>query len=370
MNSIIYTIVMTILWLFNLFNGTGLGMAYQTTERARLIIYLVFLAIVLKKYKHHQLWVERKDIYIFGGMAVVCVAIPMIKGNGMMGLHYLTGFILTYILSKLSVSKKAIRYTGVLYAIMGLGILYIYDYSSILSGWNGNSIGMIGLYSFLFLLISFSDIKHIQNKIIILAVTLVYMYLIEPTGSRSSTWFAIIAVLLILSIIPREFVIRTEGRIYLWLLLPMIIVLMVTYVSRMSYMQRLDAWSLQEFNKPIFNGRDKLWESGLTVLKNNVLLGRGELGGNWHNCVLTALIAYGIIGGALWILSFQRILLKGKRWMKDSIVIGCIIIFLVIYVQQTVELGLICENPNYIPYIILGAMLGRIKSLKEDAEVS
>ena len=51
MNSILYTTIMVILWIVNLFNGTGLGEAYQTTERARVIIYIIFVIIVLVNYK-------------------------------------------------------------------------------------------------------------------------------------------------------------------------------------------------------------------------------------------------------------------------------------------------------------------------------
>lgn len=38
MNSIVYTIIMVALWVLNLFNDSGLGHIYQTTERARTII--------------------------------------------------------------------------------------------------------------------------------------------------------------------------------------------------------------------------------------------------------------------------------------------------------------------------------------------
>ena len=35
------------------------------------------------------------------------------------------------------------------------------------------------------------------------------------------------------------------------------------------------------------------------------------------------------------------------------------------YIQQSVELGLVNENPNILPYIVLGIMLGRVKQLDE-----
>lgn len=197
---------MTILWILNLFNGTGLGMVYQTTEKTRSLIYIAAIFIIIMKCREHHLWVDKQDFIIFGGMAFIFIAVSMFKGNGAMGLHYLTAFLLIYCLSKLNVYEKTVKLTGLVYAAMGLGVLYIYDYGSILSGWNGNTIGMTGLYSFLFFLISFHDVNSIRSKVIVVALTLIYIYLIIPTDSRSCTWFAIIAVLFALSIFPRNII--------------------------------------------------------------------------------------------------------------------------------------------------------------------
>lgn len=367
MKSIMYTLLMIVLWILNLFNGTGLGMVYQTTEKTRSLIYIAVILIILMKCREHHLWVDKQDFIIFGGMAFIFIAISMLKGNGAMGLHYLTAFLLIYCLSKLNVCEKTVKLTGLVYVVMGLGVLYIYDYGSILSGWNGNTIGMTGLYSFLFFLISFHDVNSIRSKVIVVALTLIYIYLIIPTDSRSCTWFAIIAVLFALSIFPRNIILKTDSRLYLWLLIPLLVALVVVIISQGTYMQQLDLWSLQKFKKPIFNGRDEIWENGLNVLFNNLLFGRGNLEGNWHNCIITVLTAYGIIGSTLWVMAFQRILSRGRLWLRDSIVVGCIITFLMMYIQQSVELGLICEAPNLLPYIVLGVMLGRIKYLRENS---
>ena len=47
MNSIVYTIIMVALWVLNLFNDSGLGHIYQTTERARTIIVLLFIIVIM-----------------------------------------------------------------------------------------------------------------------------------------------------------------------------------------------------------------------------------------------------------------------------------------------------------------------------------
>ncbi len=57
-------------------------------------------------------------------------------------------------------------------------------------------------------------------------------------------------------------------------------------------MNTLDLWSMQNFQKPLFNGRDELWESGFKILGEHILFGSGTLEGNWHNCVVTLLVVW------------------------------------------------------------------------------
>lgn len=368
MNSIIYTMIMAVLWAVNLFNDSGLGQIYQTTEKARSIIFVVFIIIVILSFRKRHFGVDKYDFVVFGGMLLTIVAVSYIKGYGNMGTHYISVFLLVYILGRSRVSVLAVKLTGLTYLVLGMSILYIYDYTSVLSGWNGNTIGMIGLYSFLVFLISFYDVNNIKSKIIILVITGIYINLIGPTDSRSSIWFAIVAVLFALAILPRKIITITDKRYYLWLLIPLFIAVFVINVSHASYMNTLDLWSMRNFQKPLFNGRDGLWESGLKILGEHILFGSGTLEGNWHNCVVTMLIAYGSVGCVFWILSLQRILAKGRNWLDDVIVSGCIITFVIMYIQQSVELGLADENPNLIPYIVLGIMLGRIKLLDEEVE--
>lgn len=369
MNSIIYTLVMAVLWIINLFNDSGLGQVYQTTEKARSVIFIVFVIMILLSCRKRYLWVDKYDFLIFGGMILTIVVESFIRGYGSMGIHYISVFLLVYILGRCRVSAFAVRLTGLTYLFLGMLILYIYDYTTILSGWNGNTIGMIGLYSFLVFLISFYNVNDIKSKIIILVTTGIYINLIGSTDSRSSIGFALVAVMFALSIFSRKIITITDKRYYLWLFLPLFIAILVINVSHGSYMNTLNLWSMRNFQKPLFNGRDELWESGFKILGEHILLGSGTLGGNWHNCAVTMLVAYGGVGCTFWILSLQRILAKGRKWLDDVIVSGCIITFVIMYIQQSVELGLVNENPNLIPYIVLGIMLGRIKLLEEIEDV-
>lgn len=366
MNSVLYMIIMTILWIANLFNGTGLGEVYQTTERLRIIIYIVFVFMAVISYKKGQHYINKRYFTVFFGLFFVFVFSSYIQGYGLMGLHYLSAFALIYILSKIDVREKAVRLTAYVYLILGIVVLYIFDYGTIFAGWNPNTIGMIGLYSYLVFLIPFYNSKNkLFSNVFLIAITLLYMGLIEPTNSRSCTWFAAIAVLLALSFIPQTIIVKGNKKYFWLLLIPFFVAVIIVLISQGSYMQTLNLWSIKKFKKPLFNGRDGLWEVGFQLLFQNFLFGRGTLEGNWHNCMISILTAYGITGGLLWIFSLNNIMESGKKWLNDAIVPGCIISFFIMYIQQSVELGLVHESPNLLPYIVLGMMLGRIKFLRK-----
>ena len=366
MNSILYTTIMVILWIVNLFNGTGLGEAYQTTERARVIIYIIFVIIVLVNYKKKHCYVKRQNLIILGSMSCLFIFDSYIQGYGMEGLNYISVFALVYILSKMETKEKAIRLTGIVYLVSGIVVLYTYNYGTVFSGWNPNTIGMIALYSYLIYLIPFYNYEgKISGKIIITATTILYIMLIAPTDSRSCIWFSIVAILIVLSIIPRTAIAKADRK-YVWLLLiPLFVAVFVVGVSKGNYMTELNLWSIKKFEKPLFNGRDILWEQGFQSLFENFLFGTGSLEGNWHNCLVSIATAYGFLGGLLWVMSLRSILSKAKCWINDAIVSGCIISFAIIYIQQSVELGLVHESPNILPYIVVGMMLGRVKFLNK-----
>lgn len=365
MNSILYTSIMVLLWILNLLNDSGLGQTYQTTAKMRMLIMAIFLLVVIVENRKHKSQIRRNDIIIFGAMICVIGFGSFFKNFGYMGFHYTYVFLLIYIMSRISVKMIAVKMTGLAYVCLGMGILYIYAYGSILSGWNGNTIGMIGLYSFLIFLISYYDVKSIKSKIIVAVITVVYSVLIAETDSRASILFAVIAVLFAFSILPKTLIVKNDRRYYFWLLIPLLIAILVVAISHSAYMERLDAWSVEKFQKTIFNGRDKLWESGFSLIYENLFFGGGSMQGNWHNCMITMFMAYGCVGGALWIMSIHRILAKGRNWIADRIVSGSIITFIIMYIQQSVELGLVSEFPNILPYVVLGMMLGRVKYLKE-----
>ena len=136
-------------------------------------------------------------------------------------------------------------------------------------------------------------------------------------------------------------------------------------ISTSGYFHDLNDWSFREFGKPIFNGRESLWELSIMVLDRSDYLGTGKFIMNYHNSGIAALSVFGVIGYITWISYFNNIMCQLGRYINDDIVFGSIFAFSLIFLQQTVDLGFISPIPNLLPYMILGVGLGRIRLLRE-----
>lgn len=367
MESLIYTGLLILLWIVNLFNGTGLDSVYHVTEWTRRIVILLFLINVFMDYaRTHALLVDRKEFSIYGGMIILFIASPFIHGYGSAGIEYLWVFCLVYLLSKLKIDDRTMFWVGLIYGVLGFSILFIYDYGTVLKGWNGNSIAMIGMQSFLVLLVPFFREQKMRNKVFLLIAAWIFSMLILPTHSRSGILFAFVGTLFAIGLSPRGIVTMNYFQTFICLILPLIIAVVVISVSNSSIMDGLNIWSYQQFHKPIFNGRDDLWKYGFELLWQNLLIGTGNLNANnWHNSAITCLVATGILGFAFWIMAFGKIMDRARPYLNDYVVVGCFVSFIVLYVQQSVELGFISGNPTLLGYILLGLMLGRVRFLGE-----
>lgn len=367
MKSFIYTGLLTLLWIVNLFNGTGLDSVYHVTDITRKVVILLFLINVFLDYaRTHALRVDRKKFYIYGGMVLVFVTSPFIHGYGSKGIEYIWIFCLVYLLSKLKIDDKTMLWTGLIYGVLGFSILFIFNYKTLLKGWNANSIAMIGMQSFLVLIVPFFRKQQIKNKIFMFIATCFFSILILPTNSRSGVLFAFVGILFAIGLLPRDIILKNSFRTFMCLFLPLIIAIIVIIVSHSSFMDELNIWSYRQFHKPIFNARDILWEDGFKHLWHNPLIGTGNFNvANWHNSAITCLVATGVLGFAFWIMAFGKILEQVRVCLNDYIVVGCYVSFIVLYVQQSVELGFISSNPALLGYILLGIMLGRVRFLKE-----
>ncbi len=361
---------LSLLWIVNLFNGTGLDQAYHVTDWAQRITVVLFIAVVLNKaIKERSLIVERKSLCVFGGLIACFLISSLINGFSISdAVDYLWVYCLIYLIARMEIDVKTMFWTGLIYGVLGFAILYIFDYGSALSGWNTNSIAMIGMHSFLIMLVPFVKTQRLAGKLALIASAVLFAVLVFPTDSRSGILFGSLAVLFTIGIIPPKIVTKNRRTTLFWLILPLLIAFLVILVSRGEYMDVLNRWSRRVSDKPLFNGRDELWLRGLESLMKNPLFGNGNFNAaNWHNSAITCLVATGIIGFVFWIAGFADILDKAREYFGDYIVLGSFMGFIVLYVQQSVELGFISGNPTVLGYVLLGVMLGRIRYLKKES---
>lgn len=366
MKSVIYIILMVALWVLNLYNGSGLGETYHTTEYLRIVVIIVSVIVLLFTYiKDKSSSINSDDIKIYGLMFIWFFACSLISGNGLNAIEYLWLYLLVYIIGKFKVHVFAIHLSCWLIGGAGIAVLWIYNYGSLFAGWNPNSIAMLGMHSFLFFMIPFYGKWKLYNKIILLAGIIVYTVLVLPTGSRSCLWFAILAFLFALRLLSPKILLGKEKRIVFFLLIPLIVATLVSWISNTSWFQELNTWSQQNFGKPIFNGRDNIWIEGFNTVFNNLLFGTGSLEVYHHNSAISVMVSVGIIGYILWILSFYRIFKETFKYKNDNLISGMMISFTILYFQQSVELGLFASKATILPYVLLGMMLGRANNLNE-----
>ena len=264
------------------------------------------------------------------------------------------------------VQKEQFRLIGLAYGIASFGILLIGNATSIFAGWDGNSVSMVQFFSYTIFMASLSDIKDKKNIRIIVIFSVVYFYLLLAFDSRSALLFSIIMLLCMLSVVPLK---KYFGKplILLMLLFPLIIAIIITVINDLPITTVLNRWSIDTFGKSIFNGRDILWEMGFKRWMKYPFIGNGNMSYYaYHNSAITSLVGAGAIGYMILIGVCYRILSHALKWIDDSVVYGLATSFLVIWMQQSVELGMISSSPNVIPYMVLGLLYARINTLEKE----
>lgn len=368
MSSIFYTLCMVALWVVNMFNGTGLGYTYKTTEIAILVCAVVAILCLASQVLYDgDLMIAPRFFYTIVPLFLVFIGTLYLHGYSLEGLKTLWPFILVYIMSKTRPSVTAIRMTAISYAVLGLVVLWIFSYTDIFKGWNPNSIAMVGLFSFVSFTVPFFGMREWRSFIVMPLVGAAYVILLLPTDSRSCMLVIIIQLLMVLRIIPTKKLLEKPKAVALILLVPLWVAIFVVLLAKFGDTTGLTQWSYETFNKPFFNGRDETWAVGFRNIFRNPLFGNGLLDtGIWHNSAMACMSSIGIVGYALWIRLFYLILKEGLPYLDDICINGGFVAFLAISCHQSVELGIYSIEPNILPYIILGMILGRVNRLRSD----
>lgn len=357
-SNIILIAFSVFLWFVGLSYGSGIGQAYNVYERTMMLVIPISVLFFLHRKTFYAL--ERESVFL--ALVVALFEFVTYFRTGQTHLQYLWLYLIVYIYSVCNVSKKDLKIIGLLYGILGGGVLMIANYTPILSGWDGNSISMIGFFSYTVFCAGVLDRDSGKGLFLFGAYTIYYFYLLDTLDSRSSILFSIILIVSVLGIVPlRNILLRCQ--LWILLLFPLAVALFIVLIKDMSFVDSLNFWSYQTFRKPIFNGRDELWHTALMILSEYPLFGEGYLRGNWHNSAMAALAGTGLIGYGAWICFIRKCWIKCCNRVDDFNVFSFTAAFIIIWLQQSVELGIFQERGNPVIFVVLGLALARVNTI-------
>lgn len=357
--------VMGAIWLLSLLYGSGIGMQLDVYGKAKYLVIILFIFSVLLNRNN----IESKKYKLFSVLTIFiiafhCIFTKIVYGNNIV--DYIWIYLLIPLIGMIKIEETQMKIVSLLYGMLGLAVLFIYNYGSAFAGWNTNSIAIIAFFSATVMIVSFNNNKNFASVCFLLLYFYLYYKWIEVLNSRGGMLFAFIALLGILKIIPFNKLFKMDNSLIFILLIPLIVAIVIVLIRNTSFASSLNSWSISEFNKPIFNGRDNLFYKGFIQWLKHPILGVGNLSySNWHNSAITMLVGCGLIGFWIWIFNIQKFLKKCILYLDDGIVYGLMLGFLTIWIQQSTELGLVASQVNAIPYAMLGLILGRINTINK-----
>lgn len=357
MSNILNVILLTAFWALSFVNNSGWAESVKLPEYTTWFVIIVSLYLFLFR-RRRDLCRNQQAINV--GLVLTIIVIPFLVSDKWDGAGYFQAFMVTYLVSYCKITQWVVTRTCLIVGLLGIVILWIYINGSVLSGWNDNAIAMTGLFSFLFFSIFLISLKSNKEFICWNIVTVIYLVMLFQTDCRSGMLFAVLAVAAIYFQKTTRKILQKKYVIRLLLNIPLILAFVIILISGSDYFEELNTWSMDEFQKGVFSGRDELWNTALEELSESYYLGTGTFTMNYHNSGIAALCVFGIAGYIFWIKYFSIRLNLLRKFFSDKIVFASVVTFLCIFLQQSVELGFIAPMPNYIPYMILGIGIGRV----------
>lgn len=364
----IYIIIAVLFAVFSLVNISGYG---QSIESNKLLVYVLllfsaFMLMFVQKKKEKTI-----SSFDFGFILVITFVYELssyLQDFGGSGLGFLSFFLCVYLFSMLEQREFNLYLCSIIYFGFGFGILFIMNFTDILSGWNHNSISIICLQAFLIFFATFKRENIYQVMLYVFAI-LFFSYYLWSMNCRSAMLCVILAAVTDLLTYTRTKLLTNKLFIFSILILPLLVALTVVLFSSSSVFESLNEWTMNIFEKSIFNGRDDIWHNGLEKLMKKPLFGHGEIySGYWHNSAIACLYSYGIIGYILYISAFTKLVFSGISFMYDSVIRRCTVAFLILNFQQSFENTIFVIGGIYLPYVLLGILVGRVNFLRKEQE--
>lgn len=357
--------IMGIVWLVALLYISGIGQTYDVYGKAKLLVIALFLLQTII-HSRRKLSVKKAAAPVaILAILFLTVLVTWLRFNQSM-LDYLWLYLLIPLLASLPVEEKPMLWVSILYGGLGMAVLFVRNFGTAFDKWNENTLAIIAFFSFVVMITAINKVKNIFVFLFLSSYFVIYYLWSEPLHSRSGVLFSLILLLGVLGVIPFRTWLKKRSVVLLLLLIPLLIAILEATLSSADILYDLDHWSRQVFGKPLFNGRDNLAKAGFTRWWQHPIFGNGNLSTeSWHNSAVTMLVGGGAVGFLIWIFSTASFLQKGVAFLQDKIVFGLMLGFLVIWLHQTVELGLVAAQANAIPYAMLGLLFGRINTIRK-----
>lgn len=362
MKNFLFIIYVVLVWVLSMVNASGLGLTYDTPSKTNLLILIWFL-IESRKYRVFKILQANSLLVIFTVFSFIIF--PLLTAGSLEGASYLMMLPLIYCFSWQSVSEKTIELSCYIVAALGLFIIFVYTNTLILSGWNDNHIGMIVLFSYIYFSASLYGNLSFKKVTIGLVISLLYIAMLSKTDSRSSIIFIVLSVILAYAgkIFRRQ---MSKRSFIFWALnIPLIISLICIFFQDLPIFDYFEVWSQEHFGKSALNGRDTLWIDSYNRLFDSYLIGEGEFLINHHNSAVAVMSVFGVIGYVCWYNFFSRPIRLVQKYLNDKLVFGFLTSFLLIFWQQSFELGFVNSSPNMIPYMIFGLAISRVRNVNQ-----
>lgn len=358
----LFTVIL--FWFLSFVNHSGYGIAHALPTKTYWLLGILFLYTYTKDNTTNNPIKRNSKVAFLSIFSFVLL--PVIFKQSWDGFQYILTAALVYFLSTLQISKSFINKACTIIGGLGAVLMLIYTRTEILLGWNDNELSMIGLFSYLFFSIFlYGNMEGRKLTIGLLATAFFIFVITSKTDSRSGAIFIILSAVFAYFPTFAKNIVQSPKFVRYGLLLPLAIALVVVFLPNLEIFQYLNAVSMDRYEKSVFNGRDELWGNALRQMPKDFFMGAMEEKINYHNSVIAVLAMYGLIGYYAWHNTFSLCLKKMQQYLSDDIVFGCMMTFMLIFWQQSFDLGFITRAPNYIPYIILGLGLGRVNTIQK-----
>ena len=359
-------IVLATLGALSLVNMSGYAVVIGSNDKTFQFLLIVGMVVAYKKMSLQTI-VKKKDFIHGFALFALFWLVSWAGGFADLGIRYMSYYLCIYIVSKMYINDEDMNIIHWIYCGLCTLILTVSAFGTKLAGWNPNTLSIASLQLLMVFMITHKPGTKKQN-IIFIAIVIFEIVLLTGLKSRGAQLSAVLALLLLKRRERLDKTLQKRSVVLLIVVLPLIIAAGVVIASKFPAVEAINDWSLRQFRKPIFNGRDEIWEgsfNAMAVNKLQLFVGSGFINsGFYHNSAVACLSAYGIIGYILYAMVFYKILCKGIPYWNDDFVRKCIIMFYIICLEQSMENTLFqCGAMVTTPYIILGMMLGRINQI-------